>query len=340
MVILNEKRLWLAEYAGVLHTRNDPVSPKGSVLHLADLTIRSENVNGGSIPDDEMQCDFVISNNETDSHGSIMTEQTLRNYAEDAANGVPFCLDHNEGLTQQLGRTIAATYEEDSKRVIATVSLLRDSEDTPDNMKVNEFIRRIERRYYDKCSVAFRDAIETCNICGKEIFDFHRDDPCPHIPKRAYDGVVCTYNVDKARLRHVGLVNAPSNPNAALLDTRNWSEDLRNIKQDGDVKTSNSPQTELKTLLEKDGEKYRSKLIEDAIKEGIRAEENFDEPVWRERFKSRDADEIIAQTVTWTKLGDARWGEGGRKTEGGTPNGGNSNSTGQSVQLPNYLFEW
>ena len=322
--------------------RNDPEKLselKNKTIVLAGLTVRSEVVDGGGpIPEDEMQCDFTLTDGSVDGHGSIMTEKSMRNYAEEAARGVPFMKDHGEGVEMQLGRTIAATYDEENKRVVATISLLRDTEDTPENMRINEYIRRIERKYYDSCSVAFRDAIETCNLCNKEIFDFHRDDPCPHIPKRTYNGVVCTYDVDDAHLRHVGLVTSPSNPNAKFMDMRNWTDEMRSIKQEGDVGSPGADNP--KSILERDGAKYRNTLIETAIKEGIRAEDDFDEASWRTRFETREADEILAQTETWKKLGDARWGEGGRKT---TDNPGGGNGTGdpnhQPLILPSYLFE-
>ena len=314
---------------------NTPLSElKNKTMHLARLSIRSESVTGGAVPEDEVQLDFVITNGEKDSYGSIMTEKTMRNYAEDAAAGVGFMRDHGEGIEMQLGRTIAAHFDEEQKRVVATISMLRDSDSTPENMRVNEYIRRIERRFYDSCSVAFRDAEETCNICNKGIFDFYRDDPCPHIPKKIYDGVECTYDVDNARLRHVGLVTAPSNPNAKLLDQRNWSDDMRKVKQEGDVGAKGTDDG--KSLLERDGEKYRAGLIDTAITAGIRAEDNFSEDTWRERFKSRDADEIIAQTETWKKLGDARWGEGGRQTESGNP--AHKPTTETPIIFPDNLF--
>ena len=292
-------------------------NPKGNAILLAALTIRSDTLDGGVIPDDECQADFIISDGSKDSYGSIMTEKTLRNFQEDAERGVPFMMDHGEGLNMQLGRTIAATYDETEKQVRSTVSILRDTDDTPENMKVNEYIRRMERRFYDSASVGFREALETCNIqgCGKEIFDWYRSDPCPHVPKRFYDGEECTYNVDDARLREVSLVPAPSNDNSKLLDTRQWDEDFRKVKQEGD--NGQGAPTDAKTLLEADGLKWREELIVSAIKEGVRAEDDFDETKWRERFKTQDSDFIREQTETWTKLGDAKWGEGGRKTDSG-----------------------
>lgn len=304
---------------------------KNKTLYLAKLQVRSEAVGGGALPDDEMQCDFVISTNDEDQHCSIMTEKTLRNYNEDAQAGVPFVKDHKEGIDTILGRTVASSYDEEQKRTIATVSMLRDSEDTPENMRINEYIRRIERGYYNSVSVAFREAAEKCTICHREIFDFYSDDPCPHIPGRTYDGQRCTYTVDNARLRHVGLVATGSNPNAKLLDTREWDPELLKIKQEGDLGTG---ATDPKSLLERDGLKWRQSLIDTAIQEGIRAEDDFDEATWRKRLETVESDQILAQTATWQKLGDARWGEGGRKTEDDPTHTPDSTE----IVLPSYLF--
>ena len=319
------------------YSRNaNPDKSNFKPIQLASIQVRSEGADGATIPDDECQVDIVISNSDVDSYGSIMTEKTLRNYAEDAAKGVGFMREHDEGIDTQIGKTIAATYDEANKRVVATVSMLRDTDDTPENLRINEYIRRIERKYYDSASVAFRDATETCNLCGKEIFDFYRDDPCPHVPKKVYNGTVCTYDVDDARLRHVGLVSAPSNQAAKVLDLRNWSEDARKVKQEGDVGAAGTNNE--KSLLEKDGLKYRESLIKTALEEGVRAQENFDEDKWKKRFDTMEAEQIIDQTETWTEMGDMKWGSGGRKTESGTPN--NTGNPNQSViVMPNYLFE-
>ena len=306
-------------------------------VHLASISIRSEGEDGAAIPDDQCLLDIIISNNDVDSYGSIMTERTLRNYAEDAGKGVGFMREHQEGIDTQLGNTIAAKYVEESKQVIATVRMLRDAEDTPDNLKINEYIRRIEAGMYNSASVAFRDADEICNICNKPIFEYRADgEGCPHIPKQIYSGVECTYNVDNARLRHVGLVSAPSNTAAKVLDVRNWDdENLRNMKQQGDTGAKGTDNA--KSILEKDGLKYRADIIKKAIEEGVRAEDDFDEDKWKKRFDTMQAEQIIDQTNTWTKLGDLRWGEGGRKTEGSQAPTGNPNQP--VLIMPSYLFE-
>lgn len=310
------------------------INPKGKAIHLARLTVRSDGVDGKAIPEDEMQCDFIISNNEVDGHGSIMTESTLRNYAADAAAGVPFLLNHSNDLQMQIGQTIGASYDEADKRTIATVRILRDTESTPDNMKVNEYIRRIERNMYNSVSVGFKDAKETCNMrgCGKEIFNWTLPDPCPHIPKRSYGGEVCTYNVDDGHLREVSLTATPSNANTKLLDTREWNEDLAKIKTEGELSDTLS---DPKTLLERDGLKYRNLIIDEAIKSGIRAKDGFDEAAWKHRFNTMEAAHIQAQKEDWDEIGDARWGKGGRTTEA---IGGDTTREENSVALPAWLF--
>ena len=94
----------------------------------------------------------------------------------------------------------------------------------------------------------------------------------------------------------------------------------------------------LKRCLERDGLKWRESLITTALAEGVRAEDDFDEKLWRERLEKNDSDTIIAQTGTWSKLGDARWGSGGRKTEGGKATGVGIEV--KAVILPDYLFQY
>ena len=176
--------------------------------------------------------------------------------------------------------------------------------------------------------LAIAMAREICRLDGKPIWDWERDDPCPHIPGKSYDGKVCEYDIDDAFLREVSLVPSGSNPDAKLLDRSTWDEKLKAIKKDlpeGD--------TNQKSLLERDGQKWREQLIVKALKEGVRAEDSFDETVWRERFLTQDSDFIVEQTTTWKKLGDLKWGAGGRKTSNGNPV--NTEST---FWLPESLF--
>ena len=326
----------LAFIATGLHLRNrDDPKPKPKTLYLARLNVRSDAVGGGAVPDDEIQLDFCISSDKRDNHYSYMDDKTLRNYAAGASAGCPFMLDHGSAMDMQIGRVIAGEYDESAKRVNATISMLRDSDDTPENLRVNEYIRRIERQYYTDCSVGFRDGKEICRLDGKEIWDWNRDDPCPHIPGRTYNGKVCEYDVVDAHLREVSLVPSGSNTDAkSLLDRSTWDDGLRRIKEDG-LASAGDTGSDPKTLLERDGLKWRKTLIENAIKEGIRAEDNFDETAWRARLEQNDSDTIMAQTETWLQLGNAKWGDGNRQTDNNPTLTPNENV----IILPSILFE-
>ena len=327
----------LAFMAAGLHLRNrDDPKPKPKTLYLARFNVRSDNVNGGgAVPDDEVQIDFCISTDKRDNHFSYMTEKTLKNYGEECAGGLPFVRDHQESMETQIGRVVTGSYDEATKRVTATISMLRDSEDTPENLRVNEYIRRIERGYYTDCSVQFHGGREICRLDNKEIWDWNRDDPCPHIPGRTYDGKICEYDVDDAHLRHVALVANGSNAEAkSLLDRSTWDENLRRVKEEG-LAAAGDAGSDPKTLLERDGLKWRKTLIDNAIKEGVRAEDNFDETAWRARLEQNDSDTILAQTQTWVQLGNAKWGEGNRQTDGDPTLTPNENV----IILPSILFE-
>ena len=104
---------------------------------------------------------------------------------------------------------------------------------------------------------------ETCRIDGKPIWDWQRDDPCEHIPGRTYDGKLCEYDIDGGHLREVSLVPSGSNPDAKLLDTRNWDDGLRKVKEDGLAQVGDS--SDSKSLLERDGLKWREQLIATAL---------------------------------------------------------------------------
>ena len=381
---------------------------KQKSLYLATLQIRTEPVEGGSMPEDEVQLDFTISSGKRDAHFSYMSDATLRNYAANAQAGVPFMLDHASDMEKQIGRTIAGRYDEATKSTVATVSMLRDTDSTPENMRINEYIRRIERKFYDSVSVGYRDGSEICRLDGKDVWDWARSDACPHIPGRSYDGKVCEYDINDAYLREVSLVPSGSNPDAKLLDRSTWEEGLRGIKKEGgtsrgdslaarlneligeddrsatidrmasaagiDASTVNQilngsincpplnrlegfartlsvsvdnlteaagrdgcnyqPDEEERGLLVRDGLKWREQLILLAIKEGVRAEDTFDETIWRGRFKTQDSDFIREQTQTWKKLGDAKWGKGGRKTDSGI----GKKDTEPTLWLPESLF--
>ena len=322
---MQAKRAFMAK--GLHLRKRDTPAAKPKTPYLAQLQIRAEAVDGGGeIPSDEVQCDFIISSARVDGHNSYMTEKTLENYALDAARGVPFMLNHATDMEKQIGRTIAGNYDAAEKRTTATVCMLRDTEATPEPMRIDEYIRRIERRFYDSVSVGFKDGTETCRLDNKQIWDWERDDPCPHIPGRTYNEGICEYDIDNAFLREVSLVPSGSNTDAKQLDRSSWDAGLQSVKKEN--------ADDVKNLLERDGLKWREALITEAVKQGVRSEDSFDEKVWRDRFSTQDSDFITEQTETWKKLGDAKWGAGGRKTDNRI---GKSNAE-PTLWLPESLF--
>ena len=281
------------------------------------------NIRNDDVPPDEVHFDFVISTMDLDTHNSRMSESTLRNYATDADAGVPFMIEHSKELSRQIGNTISSAYAEDRRETRARVRLLRDADDTPADLRINEYIRRIEKGFYNRVSVGFRDAKEICDLCGKDIWDTKRIDPCTHIPGQSYDGEIATYEVRDARLREVSLVSNPSNANAKIIE-REWTDDIKKIKKVSAVSDA-----------EKQLKEYRDMLIADAIKAGIRAIDGFDKATWEERLDGQDPAFIKEQTAMWQALGDARWKSSGRKTSNEV---NNNNSDAGGICLPSYLF--
>lgn len=306
---------------------------KGKLKLYFPFTVRNRDDSGNELPEDVVEILINISNGELDGHFSRMADDTLSNYAKGAASGrIPFLIDHNSNdIRSQIGMLTEGAFDEKEKTVQAVARMLRDTDDTPDNMKVNEFIRRIEAGLYRGVSVSFADADEICDICSKDVWNVTGSDGCRHIPGRTYDGEKATYEIRNARLREVSLVSAPSNKEAGVINTRSddWTEELKKAKVEGD--TGNDGKTD----LEREGMKWREQLIESALKEGVRAEDGFDKVSWQKRLEDMNSDSIIAMTKTWKESGDAKWGSGGRKTDDGkqTP------PTGETLVLPDYLFQ-
>ena len=304
---------------------------KGKTRFLVPITIR-EAAEGITIPDDECHISMVVSTDGLDGHGSHMTEKTLINYADDLANAnIPLINAHltGEGMERHIGSFFEGHYEKETKRTHGVARMLRDTDDTPEYMRVNEIIRRAERGLYDSVSVGFHGANEICNLCDKDIWDTQPDNRCPHIPLRRYPEGLCTYRVDGGHLVEVSFVPKGSNPNAKITNLREWSPELLEAKKVNEERL---------TIAEKDGRAWRQKLIEKAIAEGVRSDGGFDSSKWRARMETWESQAIIEQTEIFTELGDKRFGTGGRKTkEQGADNGTGSGSNSNFV-LPSSIF--
>ena len=74
-------------------------------------------------------------------------------------------------------------------------------------------------------------------------------------------------------------------PMRNLLDSSGWDEGLRKVKEEGLASVADS--SDPKSILERDGLKWRESLIKTALAEGVRAEDDFDEEAWRKRLREK-----------------------------------------------------
>lgn len=156
-----------------------------------------------------------ISNDLIDSHFTHMSEETLRNYAADAEAGVAFLKGH-DWRSLPLGYSLSGQFEQADgrKRVIAGFYTVRGLEDT------DALIRRMEARIVRDVSVGFHGGTTTCDICGRDVWDWD----CRHIPGLTYEekkdgqttSVLATFTIDKARLSEVSGVFDGSTPEAMI----------------------------------------------------------------------------------------------------------------------------
>jgi hypothetical protein len=84
------------------------------------------------------------------------------------------------------------------------------------------------------------------------------------------------------------------------------------------------------------GDQYRSDLIADALKEGVRAEGSteFDNDRWVRTLNAASIDDIKAYRNDFAKRAQDRLGEGGRQTEPGDPNRPNIRTDAEFDKLP------
>ena len=275
----------------------------------------------GECPDDEFRFDAVISNRDLDAYNSRMSNQSLDNFVEDInAGGIGLLNSHQDkDLRHVLGKWSDAKREKDS--VIATATMLRATDKTPDDLNVDEYIRRIERGLYTDVSVGFKGHKEICDICDNPIFDFRSKNRCRHYPGETYDGKLCTYEVRDAHLMEVSLVSDGANSGTQIISIRNAPKELVDWKN-GTVHESNS-------VIEEYGKRYQSDLIDKLIAEKVRAiGHDFDEDKDRKRYLGWSVDDVLEQIDTYKKVTNMT---GGRKIEAGSDNS-------NPAQMPHFYF--
>ena len=163
-----------------------------------------------------------ISNNLLDSHYTRMSKRTLENYAADAEGGVAFLSGHN-WRELPLGYSLSGAFEAgDKMRVLSEFYTVRGLTQTDD------LIARMQTGLVRDVSVGFHGGTYTCDICGRDIWDWD----CRHVPGLMYEEkkgdtveqVLSTFTIDDARLSEVSAVFDGSTPDAMILRATHVAE--------------------------------------------------------------------------------------------------------------------
>lgn len=278
-------------------------------------------------PEDEFRFRAIITSKNLDSYYSHMNDESLDNFANKInTKGVSLLDGHQtDGLDKIIGRWTEA--KRDGDQVIATATMLRSTDKTPDHLNIDEYIRRVEKGFYTDVSVGFYGHRSICDLCDGDIEDWTSKNRCKHWPGKKYeiDGAerVCTYQIRDAQLGEASLVFDAANEDCQILSVRNAPKELINWKQSKDNDENLSE-------LELIGRKYKRDLIDQLVVEGVRAlGSDFNEDKERLRYEKWSIDDIQDQIKTYEKFTNLT---GGRKIK--------SNETHQrsSNNLPDWVF--
>lgn len=299
------------------------------------LLLRDDSASSGE--SDVFEFDCTISSETYDSHSSRFHESSLKKFVDDinGSRSISF-LDHHQtnSMQQVLGRMESAQL--DGTEVTATVSMLRDTETTPEHLRVDEHIRRIERGYFSEVSVGYSAGQDLCDLCGLDVWRMTDGEMCPHWPGDAYDGQTATYTIHDAGLREVSLVYRGANPDALIHQRR---EDADLVRAKSESKVTSLKRKPTGALLERDGERYRWQLLERLCEEGTRAMgAKFDEKAWRERFANLDSVAIQDQIDIFMQAAEGLFPKG-RQTRDTTQRGGSVRVVSERLVLPAQLFD-
>ncbi len=168
----------------------------------------------------------MISNDRLDSHFTRMSKSTLRNYAEDAKQGVAFMAAHNHN-DLPFGSSLDAKFTDargrgasEGMRTTATFYTIRDLKQS--GVDTNEWIKATRAAINRDVSVGFYFDENSDLVCDIDGFSYFSGD-CRHWLGMRYtvegkDGppVLATGTVDAARLSEVSSVYDGSTPGAQI----------------------------------------------------------------------------------------------------------------------------
>ena len=165
-----------------------------------------------------------ISSTLLDTYATEMAESSLRNFVNEARDGVAF-LEGHKGSTLPLGHSYDARMESmtDRQRVVADIYTVRGVDlNILTYASTNGFIEMLQTRVVRDVSIGFYGGLWRCSICGKDVFDFSNyDDYCRHWPGREYeiDGekVMARATIEDAHLSEISAVYDGATPEAKIL---------------------------------------------------------------------------------------------------------------------------
>lgn len=171
----------------------------------------------------------VASNSNLDTYFTRMAASSLKNYAEDAAAGVPLLDSHrHDSVVRTLGHSLTGRYTagRGDKPARTTIDFYTLTGLDP---AIDGFVGRLRAGLARDVSIGFRGGRYVCSLCGGEMFDWHadRETRCPHIPGFRYPVVgkdgkptgaqqVAEAGVEDAHLAEVSTVFDGATPDAAF----------------------------------------------------------------------------------------------------------------------------
>lgn len=169
----------------------------------------------------------TISNTRVDSYYTHKMPSSLKNYARDAKDGVPFQDSHmTNGVDRTLGKSLTGEYTPlDENKYASTRAdfyTLRGLDPATDS-----FIAKLRAGLLGDVSVGFMPGRYICNICNRDMLEWNMDnweDNCWHYPGFRYkksqdkdaERVLCLAAVEDAHLVEVSTVYAGSTPGAMI----------------------------------------------------------------------------------------------------------------------------
>lgn len=136
----------------------------------------------------------VVSNNELDFYGTAMMQPSLDTYVNNLVDGVSYQDSHNWGKLG-LGQSI---YGEQTEKPSETVDIigepLREVHGTFMTLRglelggqsTDTFLAAIQSGTWRDVSIGFWASDVRCSICGKQSFEWWKEDGCTHIPGVEY----------------------------------------------------------------------------------------------------------------------------------------------------------